>query len=304
MDIVFAGSSDFAVEILKSLNANYNILCVITQPDKPVGRKKILTPCPVKVYAKENNLNIYQPIKINSQESLDYITNFKPDFFVVAAYGQKIGKTLLDWSTPINVHGSLLPDLRGAAPIQYSIINGLTETGITTMLMDEGMDTGDMLLKSVCPIDINDNFETLSSKLAILGSDLIIETLNNFHSIFPIKQDESKATKTWTIKKEETIIDFSKSAIEVHNLIRGLSPKPNGICYLNGKVLKILLSEFIENESSHTSGEILSITKEGIELGCTKGSLIIKELQPEGKKAMKAYDFAQGSHLKIGNIIE
>lgn len=304
MYIVFAGSSDFAVEILKSLNYNYNILCVITQPDKPVGRKKILTPCPVKVYAQENNLNIYQPEKINSQESLDYITSFKPDFFVVAAYGQKIGKTLLEWSKPINVHGSILPNLRGAAPIQYSIINGYKETGVTTMLMDEGMDTGDMLLKSTCPIDINDNYETLSNKLANLGSTLIIETLNDFNNITPIKQDESKVTKTWTIKKEETEIDFNKSALEVHNLIRGLFPKPNGICAFNGKVFKLLVSEFIENETCHNGGEVLNISKKGIEIGCTKGSLLIKELQPEGKKPMDAMSFVNGSHLKIGDMFE
>ena len=303
MNIVFAGTSSFAVEILKSLvNNNHNILCVITQPDKPTGRKKILTPGPVKIFSQENNLPIFQPIKINSPESLEKITSFPADFFIVAAYGQKIGKTLLDWSTPINVHGSLLPLLRGAAPIQYSLIKGFKETGITTMLMNEGMDTGDMLLKKSCSIDINDNYLSLSEKLAQLGAELILETINNFEHITKIPQDDSLATLAKSIKSEDTLIDFTKSGLDAHNLIRGLYPKPNAIAKFNDKIVKFLVSDYIEDSNTHIPGEVLKVSKEGITIGCAKGAFLIKECQVEGSKAMKAYDFAQGRHIKIGDI--
>lgn len=305
MKTVFAGTSIFAVEILRSLyESGHEILCVITQPDKPVGRKKILTPGPVKIYAEENNLPIFQPEHINDEESVKYITSFNADVFVVAAYGQKIGTELLNFAPKkaINVHGSVLPELRGAAPIQYSIIRGYKETGITTMVMNEGMDTGDMLLQETIPIDINDNYETLTEKLAKLGSKLIIDTLNNIDSIQPIAQDNEKATKAMSIKKCDTIIDFDKSALQVHNLIRGLFPKPNALASFDSKTVKFLVSEFVENESENTPGQILEITKQGIKIGCQKGTLIIEELQPEGSKAMKAYDFAMGRHINQGDI--
>lgn len=305
MKTVFAGTSIFAVEILRSLyESGHEILCVITQPDKPTGRKKILTPGPVKIYAEENNLPVFQPEHINDEESVKYITSFNADVFVVAAYGQKIGTELLNFAPKkaINVHGSVLPELRGAAPIQYSIIRGYKETGITTMLMNEGMDTGDMLLQETIPIDINDNYETLTEKLAKLGSKLIIDTLNNIDSIKPTVQDNDKSTKAMSIKKCDTVTDFNKSALEVHNLIRGLYPKPNALASFEGKTVKLLTSEFVENESENTPGQILEITKQGIKIGCQKGTLIIKTLQPEGSKAMKAYDFAMGRHINQGDI--
>ena len=303
MKIVFAGTSDFAVTILKSLYINnHEIVCVITQPDKPMGRKKILTPGPVKIYAQSKELNIYQPEKINEGESIDYITSFNADMFVVAAYGQKIGTELLNFAPykAINVHGSLLPQLRGAAPIQYSIIRGYKETGVTTMLMNEGMDTGDILLKKSVFIDINDNYETLSVKLAKLGAELIIETIDKIKDITPTKQDESISTKAMSIKKEDTVIDFSKSALEIHNLIRGLYPKPTAICTYKEKICKFLVSEITEDTSKHNPGEILSISKKGILIGCLSGSFLLKEIQPEGSKAMPAPAFANGSHLQVG----
>ena len=301
-NIVFAGTSSFAVEILKSLhNARHNIKLVITQPDKPTGRKKILTPGPVKIFGEENNLPIYQPLKINDPESVEKITGINADFFVVAAYGQKIGKTLLEWSVPVNVHGSLLPLLRGAAPIQYSLIKGFKETGVTTMIMNEGMDTGDMLLKRSVMIDINDNYGSLSEKLAKLGAELIVETINNFDNITPEAQDNSLATVAKSIKPNDTIIDFSKSALDVHNLIRGLYPKPNALAKFRDKTVKFLVSEYIEDSENHNLGKVLFVTKEGIVIGCKTGSFLLKECQPEGSKAMKAYDFAQGRHIKIGD---
>lgn len=307
MNIVFAGTSYFAVKILKSLYENgHTILCVITQPDKPAGRKKILTPGPVKIFAEEKNLTVFQPEKINAEDSIKHITSFPADVFVVAAYGQKIGSELLTFAPKkaINVHGSLLPELRGAAPIQYSIIKGFKETGITTMLMNEGMDTGDILLQKTIPIDINDNYETLTEKLACLGSEMIIETLKNIDTIIPQAQDSEKATKAMSIRKDDTLIDFEKSAFEVHNLIRGLYPKPNALASYGGKTVKFSVSEFIENDTENNPGEILEITKNGIKIGCGKGTFIIKELQPDGSKAMKAYDFAMGRRINKGNIFE
>ncbi|MBQ0105993.1 MAG: methionyl-tRNA formyltransferase [Armatimonadetes bacterium] len=303
MKIIFAGTSDFAVTILDSLyKKGHNIQCVITQPDRPTGRKKILTPGPVKIYAGEKDLNIFQPENINTPESINHIISFDTDVFIVAAYGQKIGTELLNFAPykAINVHGSLLPELRGAAPIQYSIIRGFRETGITTMLMNEGMDTGDILLQKSIPIDINDNYATLSGKLAHLGGELITKTLDKISEIAPVKQDDGKATKAKSIKKEDTFIDFSADALTVHNLIRGLYPKPNALCRFEDKTVKLLVSDFLENTSENTPGEIKEITKNGIVIYCGKGTLLLKEIQPEGSKAMKAYDFAMGRHLACG----
>jgi len=309
MKFIFAGTSEFAVTSLAAVHsAGHEILCVITQPDKPVGRKKILTPTPVKTYAINNNLNIYQPEKISSEEAINHIKSFgEIDAFIVAAYGQKISTELLYFTKlgTINVHGSILPALRGAAPIQYSLILGMEKTGITTMLMNEGMDTGDMLLTQETNIDPNENYETLSNRLAKIGADLLLVTLDKLvkKEITPIKQNDDLATKAMSLKKKHTLIDFNESALKAHNLIRALNPKPNAICSFNNKTLKLISSKVIENDSiNQNSGQIANISKDGIEIYFKQGVLLIEALQLEGSKAMLAYDFALGQHLTTETI--
>ena len=302
MNIIFTGTSSFALESLKALyeRDNYRILCVITQPDKPVGRKKILTASKVKEYATSKNIPVFQPEKISCQKSIDYIkSEYSPDAFIVAAYGQKIPSELLYFTKigAINVHGSVLPLLRGAAPIQHAIINGMRSTGVTTMMMNEGMDTGDILLTRETVIKENETYGELSERLADMGAGLLIETLEGLSLgiIKPKHQNDFFATKAMSIKKEDTYIDFSKSAFEVHNLIRGLCPKPFAICKYNDKIIKIISSkQSSKTDNNSDYGKVLSLSEKGIEIACGKGTLFIEKVHPEGGNQMSALDFARG----------
>lgn len=302
MKIIFAGTSDFAACSLNALykSGKYEIECVISQPDRPVGRKHILKASSVKEYALSVGLPVYQPEKISSPDAIDCIRdNYSPKAFIVAAYGQKIPSELLYFTDlgTINVHGSVLPELRGAAPIQHAIINGFKTTGVTTMMMNEGMDTGDILLVSETDISADETYGELSQRLAVMGSDLLLKTLFELEhgNIKPIKQNNSLATKAMSIKKEHTVIDFNKSALEVYNLIRGLNPKPNAICKLANKNIKVLKSRLISNIGvNFNSGEIISVNNEGIEIACGMGSILFIEVQPESSKVMSAFAFAQG----------
>ncbi|MBP5274005.1 MAG: methionyl-tRNA formyltransferase [Abditibacteriota bacterium] len=298
MKLLFAGTSDFAVTILESLlSEGFDIKCVICQPDRPKGRKKLLTPCPVKLAAEARGLTLFQPEAISDSESVAYISSFDADAFAVAAYGQKIPLSLLEL-TPlgaINVHGSLLPALRGAAPIQRSIMSGLCKTGVTTMLMNEGMDTGDILLSRETPIEADDNSETLGKRLAVLGAELLVETLyaRAAGTLTPVKQDDALATKAPSIKKADTIIDFSLSARKVCCLIRGLAPRPGAVCTLFDTEIKVTEAHIKEEDAPHTDcGSVLSFGKQGIEAACGRGSVMITRLQPAGGKEMEAAAFA------------
>lgn len=305
MKIIYMGTPDFAVPALKSLASSEHEVCaVFTQPDKPRGRKRILTPPDVKICAQSLDIPVYQPDSIKNSDALEVINSYNPDVIVVAAYGKLLPKAVLD--APkfgcVNIHGSLLPKYRGAAPIQQSVLNGDKVTGITTMLMDIGMDTGDILLKKETKIGENETSGELFDRLALLGGELILKTLSALEKgeITPQKQDKGLATHTSKIDKSLCPIDFSKSAFEVHNKVRGLNPWPVATAKICGKNVKIFSTRLCSN--SGKIGEVLSINP--FVVGCGENSVEILELQPEGKKRMTADAFLAGHRIEIGEIIE
>lgn len=304
MKIIYMGTPDFAVPALKSLASSKHEVCaVFTQPDKPRGRKMILTPPDVKVCAQSLGIPVYQPDSMKNGDALEIIGRYNPDVIVVAAYGKILPKAVLD--TPkfgcVNIHGSLLPKYRGAAPIQQSVLNGDRVTGITTMLMDVGLDTGDILLTEETEIGENETSGELFDRLAELAGKLVLKTLSALEKgeITPKKQDESLATHTSKIDKSLCPIDFSKSAFEVHNKVRGLNPWPVATTRIGGKNVKVYSTRLCQK--SGKSGEVIS-TKPLV-VGCGDKSVEILELQPEGKKRMTADAFLAGHKLEIGDII-
>ena len=311
MKILFMGTPDFALFSLKGLCENgYNVVGVITQPDKPKGRGYVLTPPPVKVYAMEQNIPVYQPNSLRTEEFASLLQEINPDIIAVVAYGKILPKNVLDYPKYgcVNVHGSLLPEYRGAAPMQMAIIDGKKVTGITTMYMAEGLDTGDMLLKAECEIAENDNFEVIHDRLGILGAQLLQKTVDGLEKgeITPIPQDHDKATHTSKILKEDCEIDFSKDCDTVHNLIRGLSPIPLAFTHMpDGKLLKIVESEICERESENQeSGKVVSLENGKIRVLCGKGSINILKVLPEGKGRMSAADFIRGRKINEGEILK
>lgn len=304
MKIIYMGTPDFAVPALKALASSEHEVCaVFTQPDKPRGRKMILTPPDVKVCAQSLNIPVYQPESMKNGDALEIINQYNPDVIVVAAYGKILPIAVLD--APkfgcVNIHGSLLPKYRGAAPIQQSVLNGDKVTGITTMLMDVGLDTGDILLTEETEIGENETSGELFDRLAVLGGELILKTLSALEKgeITPKKQDESLATHTSKIDKSLCPIDFSKSASEVHNKVRGLNPWPVATTKICGKNVKVYSTKLCQK--SGKCGEVLS-TKPLI-VACGEKSVEILEIQPEGKKRMTADAFLAGHKLEIGDII-
>jgi len=296
MKIVFMGTPDFAVNVLKGLIDNYEVVGVVTQPDKRVGRHLELRETPVKKLAQENNIKVFQPVKI--REEYSNILELNPDIIITCAYGQIIPKEILEFPKYgcINVHASLLPKYRGGAPIHWSIINGEKETGITIMYMDEGMDTGDIISQESIDILESDNLESIHDKLSVLGTKLLLETLP---SIFEgsnnrIKQDPSKVTYAYNIKREEEHIDFNKTSREVFNLIRGLSPIPSSNAILFNEEMKILESKILDKEYNGTCGEIVDITKEGIVVKTKDSAVILTKIKPFGKKLMDSNSYVNG----------
>lgn len=293
--VVFMGTPEFAVPVLKKLIENTNVVLVVTQPDKQSGRHLELTYSPVKKVALDNKIEVFQPIKI--KEDYQIIIDKNPDIIITCAYGQIIPKILLDFPkyNAINVHASLLPKLRGGAPIHKAIIDGYEETGITIMYMSEKMDAGDIISQESLKIDIKDNVGTLHDKLSDIGAKLLIDTLP---SIFNetnkrIKQNDEDATFAYNISREEEKIDFNKTSIEVYNQIRGLYPFPTAYATLNNNIIKICESDLIDDISGKV-GEITEINKMGIIVKCKDKSIIIKRLKPSGKKEMNSIDFANG----------
>lgn len=304
MKIIYMGTPDFAVPALKSLASSEHEVCaVFTQPDKPRGRKMILTPPEVKVCAQSLNIPVYQPESMKNGDALEIIGRYNPDVIVVAAYGKILPKAVLEASKfgCVNIHGSLLPKYRGAAPIQQSVLNGDRVTGITTMLMDVGLDTGDILLTEETQIGENETSGELFDRLAELGGNLILKTLSALEKgeITPKKQDESLATHTSKIDKSLCPIDFSKSAFGVHNKVRGLNPWPVATTKIGGKNIKVYSTRLCLK--SGKNGEVIS-TKPLV-VACGEKSVEILELQPEGKKRMTADAFLAGHKLEIGDII-
>ncbi len=308
--IVFMGTPDFAVPVLQKLIQNkYDVALVVTQPDRPKGRKKVITPPPVKEEALKHGIEVFQPEKL--RKDYQALIDAKPDLIVTAAYGQILPKEVLEIAPfgAINVHASLLPELRGGAPIHYSIIQGKKKTGVTIMYMAEKLDAGDILTQTEVEIEDTDHVGTLHDKLADAGSDLLMDTLPDLFAdnITPVKQDESSATFAANIKREQEQIDWNKPAAEIYNQIRGLHPWPVAFTIYQGKVMKIWWGEEIsDSSSSKPAGEIIAKDSKSFTVQCgQQTSIKITEIQPAGKKRMKVKDYLQASQdrIQIGVIL-
>jgi methionyl-tRNA formyltransferase len=292
MNVVFMGSPEYAVKILDALNKNFNITAVYTQPDKPVGRKKILTPTPVKKYAIENNLEVLTPTTLKNEN----VSRFNPDFIVVAAYGLLLPKHVLNTAPCINLHASLLPKYRGASPIQSAILNGDRYTGVTSMLMDEGLDTGDILVWDYTEVGRKTSIE-LFDELGDIAAKQIIYTLKNFQNIKPLKQNNQLATYAPKIKKEDGLVDFSNADL-IDKKFRAFKPWPG----IFTREFKINEMELIDTTSNNEEAKILEIN-DGVVVGCKKGKVKLLKLQAPGKKEVSAIDYVNGKRLKVGDKI-
>lgn len=308
MRIVFMGTPDFAVPTLNKLyESKHEIAAVFTQPDKPKGRGYKLAPPPVKVLALEHGTPVYQPESLKKQpEMWDVLKEIAPDVIVVAAYGKILPKQVLDIPKYhcVNVHGSLLPKYRGAAPIQWSVLNGDDETGITTMLMGEGLDTGDILLQRSTPIGENETAAELFDRLAEIGADLLIETLEKLEKgeITPVKQDEELATYASILTKDMCMIDFNKPVKEVHKKICGLSDWPCAVTTLDGKRLKVFRSQIVKDKMPGQQAGTVVDTKQFC-VCCADGVIKLTEVQAEGSKRMRSEDYLRGKPITPGTIL-
>lgn len=305
MKILFMGTPDFAVPCLEKLiKDGHNIVGVLTQPDKPQGRKMKLTPPPVKELALQNNLEVYQPESLKNDAIKQLLEEKQPELIVVVAYGKILPKYVLDFPKYgcINVHGSLLPRWRGAAPIQWSIIAGDKTAGVTTMKMSEGLDTGDMLLKYETEIGQIETAGELFDRLALSGAELLHDTIEQIDSIVPEVQDESKANYAHMLDKQIAQIDWSKSNKEIDCLIRGLNPWPIALTTLNGERLKVY-SASLQNASGK-AGEVLQAdSKNGLLVACGEGAMLLNEIQAVGGKRMNAKDYLRGHKIEVGSIL-
>ena len=310
--IVFMGTPKFAVPVLEMLIENYGVDLVITQPDKKVGRKKVLTPPPIKVVALEKNIKVLQPEKISTdEETYNTLKELNPDIIITAAYGQLVPEKILEIPEHkcINVHGSLLPKLRGGAPIQYSILEDHGKTGITIMYMVKKLDAGDMISKVEVDILESDNYETLHDKLSIAGRDLLNETLPKIFSgdISPEKQDDEEATFARNILREDEKIDWNTSARDVFNKVRALDPTPGAFTYLEDNVLKIWSTEEVKQdfESNFDKvGTIIKQDKKNIYILCGKNTVLkVNELQVSGKKRMPVVSFLSNKKDYVGTVL-
>lgn len=311
MKLVFMGTPDFAATILGGLiGSGHDILAVVTQPDKKKGRNQELSCSPVKELAILHGLKVYQPLKVKDAEFLDLINELKPDAIIVAAFGQILPKALLDIPKLgcINVHASLLPKYRGAAPIQYAILDGEKETGITIMYMDTGIDTGDIILQEKLPIEPDETGGSLFEKMAQLGSQLLLKALKQIENgtACRTKQDDEKATYVKMINKEMGRLDFSMPAVRLERMVRGLNPWPSAYTFLNGKTLKIWKADVEPDGMSAAAGrpgEIIEVRKDAIIVQTGESRLVIRELQLEGKKRLTADAFLRGCKLTPGIIL-
>lgn len=303
--IVFMGTPEIAVPSLKALVENgFNIPLVITQTDKPKGRGQSVQFPPVKEYALTAGLEVYQPEKIkNNTEVMEKLKSISPDFFAVVAYGKILPQEVLDIPkiAPVNVHFSLLPKYRGPAPVNWAIMNGEEETGVDTMLMDAGMDTGDILLTAKTKI-LKKNAGELADELSIIGAELLIKTLNEFENITPAPQDNDKATKAPMMNKEMGFIDWSQNAEQIERMIRAFTPWPASYTLLDNKKVKIFKSDVVEINNTADSGTVIDIDKESFTIACGQNGLKIFELQLEGKKRMDTKSFLAGFQLEKGKI--
>ncbi len=308
MKIVFMGTPGLAAAVLdKLLRSGHQVLAVVTQPDRPKGRSKQVQFTPVKELAVQYNIPVYQPERVKQEGFYSVLEELKPDIIVVAAFGQILPKNILELPEYgcINVHASLLPKYRGAAPIQWSIINGEEKTGITIMHMDPGIDTGDMIMQAEVPIDPKETAGSLHDKLAVCGGDLLVKALAALESGTAVREKQNDAEMTYAkmLDKSQGHIDFNNSACEIERLIRGLNPWPSAYTVLDGKALKIWDADAADTPAAGAPGEIVSATKDSIVVATGKGNLIVRELQLEGKKRMTVEAFLRGYSIIEGTIL-
>ncbi|MBR0302850.1 MAG: methionyl-tRNA formyltransferase [Clostridia bacterium] len=306
MKILFMGTPDFAMAILQALyESGEEIVGAVTQPDRPKGRGYKLIPPPVKVFAEEHGIPVYQPERLRDGEFSATLDELSPDMIVVAAYGKILPPYILSCPPKgcINAHASILPKYRGAAPIQRAVMDGETESGVTAMYMDEGLDTGDMILCEKITIDEDDNFETVHDKLAEAGCRAILEVvrLAKQGDLPRVKQDDTASTYAPKIEKEDRWIDFSQSARRVHDKIRALSPFPRAVTFLpDGKMLQITASKMTSLHADAPAGTVTDAGKDGFSVTCSDGALLITEVIPEGRGKMRAADFVRGRGVAAG----
>ena len=311
MKIVYMGTPDFAVNPLHALaEAGYEVAGVITQPDKPKGRGKTMLPTPVKEEAMKHGFPVYQPVKVRDPEFLQVLEKLDPDIIVVAAFGQIIPKSILELPKYgcINIHASLLPKYRGAAPIQQAVIDGEKESGVTIMRMGTGLDTGDMISRIVVPIAKDETGGTLFDKLAEAGAKLLVETLPHIFdgtAVYEKQPEESPTPYAGMITKQMGLINFGKSAAELERLVRGLNPWPSAFTFWNGKTLKVWESFVVNSEEAGTEkpepGTVVKTDKKGIYVACGEDVLVLSQVQLEGKKRMDADAFLRGCHIETGS---
>src|SRR5262245_8377095 len=304
MRIVFMGTPEFAVPSLQALLKSEQVVGIVTQPDRPKGRGQVLTPSPVKLIAQREHLPILQPTKMKDPEFLAALADWKPELIAVAAFGRILPSAILSLPPKgcINVHGSLLRKYRGAGPIQWALINGELETGITTMLMDEGMDTGAMLLQERIAIAPDDTAGTLSPRLAEVGGRLLVETIAklNAGTLVPHSQDHGQATMAPLLKKEDGAIDWTLPATTIVNRIRGLTPWPGAYTFLRGDRLVICGAVATDDMPSLAPGLVEAVAKDTIHVATGQGMLAIKELQPANSRRMPAAQFLAGHPVQVG----
>lgn len=310
LKVIFMGTPEFSLPVLEGLNSKYNVVMVVCQPDKPSNRR-VVQYSPVKDFAIKNNIKVFQPVNVKNE--YHEILSEKPDLIVTCAYGQIIPKEILDYPKYgcINVHASLLPKLRGGAPIHRAIIEGHKETGITIMKMKEKMDAGDIISQVKTEILDDDTVGTLHDKLSVLARDLLLSTIPNIISgnINLVRQNEEEATFAWNIKREDEKIDFSKTTREIYNQIRGLNPWPGAYAILSGRIIKIWASRYGDKffNEEVLNGQIVELYKDGIGVKTSNGEIIITELQLEGKRRMLVNEFMNGvvnKELLVGRMFE
>ncbi|MFW6285403.1 MAG: methionyl-tRNA formyltransferase [Bacillota bacterium] len=310
MNVIFMGTPDFSVPILKAVAQQYNVVLVVTQPDKPKGRKKRLSEPPLKKTAEALGLEVFQPRKL--RDHTDHVLRYEPDLIITAAYGQILPGKLLEGPRhgAINVHASLLPKLRGGAPIQRAIERGHEKSGVTIMKMGRGMDTGPILRKKAIPIEPDETAGSLFEKLSLLGRDLLMETLDDYVAgkVEPVPQDDREATYAYAIKREEEALDLNRPADALERKIRAFHPAPNTYLEVDGKRLKVLRADCDMETDEGTPGEVLKPSSQGPRIRCKQGALILKEVQPPSKKPMDGLSFMNGAGrtwLETGkNVLE
>jgi methionyl-tRNA formyltransferase len=310
MKIIFIGTPDFAVGALEAIiKAGHEVTLVVTQPDKPKGRSGQMQFPPVKECAVRYGIPVFQPVKIKTSEAVEELKKFEADIFVVAAFGQILSKEILDMPRLgcVNIHASLLPKYRGAAPINWCIIDGEEKTGVTIMQMDEGLDTGDILTVKEVPIDKKETAEILFDKLSEAGAELIVETLPKLErgEVIPVKQDNDRSSYARMMNKSLGRIDWNKSAVSIERLVRGLNSWPSAYTTFNGKTVKLWSCDAVSCETNQgETGVIVEVAKDYFDVACGEGALRVLELQLEGKKRMDTKSFLLGNQLKAGMRFE